>query len=99
VIRVTLPSHLRTIARVTGGEVLLDVPPPVTMRSVLDALEAMYPALGGTIRDHTTGKRRDFLRYFVCQEDWSLEPPDKPLPDAVVSGAEPFMVIGAIAGG
>lgn len=97
-IRVVIPAHLRTLARVTG-EVTLDVAAPVTIRSVLDALEARYPMLRGTIRDHATLERRAFLRFFACEQDFSLEPPDTPLPDAVASGAEPFFVIGAIAGG
>lgn len=97
-IRVMLPAHLRTLAR-TGAEVTLEVQGPVTQRSVLDALEARYPTLRGTIRDHVTQERRPFLRFFACQEDLSHEPPDAPLPDAVASGAEPFYVIGAIAGG
>lgn len=97
-IRVVIPAHLRTLAKV-DAEVQVDVAAPVTTRSVLDALEARYPVLRGTIRDHATLQRRAFLRYFVCSEDWSLESPDAPLPDAVVSGAEPFYVIGAIAGG
>jgi molybdopterin converting factor small subunit len=97
-IRVVLPAHLRTLARV-GGEVELDVEGPVTQRAVLDALEARYPALRGTIRDHVTQKRRAFVRFFACQEDLSQEPPDAPLPEAVAAGAEPFMVVGAMAGG
>lgn len=97
-IRVVLPQHLRTLARVSG-EVTIEVQDPVTLRSVLDALENSYPMLRGTIRDHVTLQRRAFLRFFVCQEDWSHEPPDKPLPNAIVSGAEPFLIIGAIAGG
>ena len=97
-IRVVLPYHLRTLAQV-GAEVQLDVGGPVNQRSVLDALEARYPMLRGTIRDHVTHKRRPFLRYFVCEEDWSHELPDALLPDAVASGVEPFFVIGAIAGG
>lgn len=97
-IRVTLPHHLRNLAGV-GAEVTVEVDGPVTQRAVLDALEARYPVLRGTIRDHTTQARRPFLRYFACQEDLSHEPPDAPLPDAVASGAEPFRVIGAIAGG
>jgi sulfur-carrier protein len=97
-IRVVLPAHLRTLARV-GAEVEIQVESPVTQRSVLDALEAAYPVLRGTIRDHVTLKRRAFLRFFACGEDLSLEPPDDPLPDAVVRGEEPFFVIGAIAGG
>jgi hypothetical protein len=97
-IRVVLPHHLRTLARVEG-EVTLDVEGPATQRSVLDALEARYPALLGTIRDHSTKIRRPFLRFFACEEDLSHDPPDAPLPEAVASGAEPFLVIGAIAGG
>jgi hypothetical protein len=97
-IRVILPYHLRTLAQV-GAEVQLDVEGSVTQRSVLDALEARYPMLSGTIRDHVTGRRRPFLRFFACEEDLSHESPDAPLPDAVASGAEPFFVIGAIAGG
>lgn len=97
-IRVVLPPHLRTLARVSG-DVELSVEGPVTQRSVLDALEAQYPMLRGTIRDHATQRRRPFLRFFACQEDLSLEPPDDPLPAAVASGDEPFMVVGAIAGG
>jgi hypothetical protein len=97
-IRMVLPAHLRTLARV-GREVELCVDGPVTQRSVLDALEATYPMLRGTIRDHGTLKRRAFLRFFACEQDLSLEPPDAPLPDAVASGAEAFLVVGAIAGG
>ncbi len=97
-IRVILPQHLRTLARVEG-EVQVDVDGPVTQRSVLDALEARYPVLCGTMRDHVTLKRRPFIRFFACQEDLSHEAPDSPLPEAVTTGAEPFMVIGAIAGG
>jgi len=97
-IRVVLPQHLRTLARVEG-EVKLEVEGPVTQRSVLDALEARYPVLCGTMRDHVTLKRRPFIRFFACQEDLSLELPDAPLPDAVAKGAEPFLVVGAIAGG
>jgi molybdopterin synthase sulfur carrier subunit len=97
-IRVWLPGHLRTLANI-DGEVQLEVQGAVTQRSVLDALEARYPMLKGTIREHVTGKRRSFLRFFACQEDLSHESPDAPLPDAVVSGAEPFLVVGAIAGG
>jgi sulfur-carrier protein len=97
-VRVILPVHLRTLARV-DGEVALDVEGEVTQRSVLDALERRYPVLCGTIRDHVTRQRRPFLRFFACDEDLSLEPPDAPLPDAVASGAEPFLVVGAIAGG
>jgi sulfur-carrier protein len=97
-IRVELPQHLRTLAHV-GHEVPIQVGGPVTQRSVLDALEAAYPMLRGAIRDHETLKRRDFLRFFACQEDWTHESPDAPLPEAVVSGKEPFLIIGAIAGG
>jgi hypothetical protein len=97
-IRVELPYHLRTLARLEG-EVKLDVAPPVTLRAVLDAIEAQYPVLAGTIRDHVTQKRRPFLRFYVCGEDWSNEPPNKPLPDEIVSGKEPLTIIGAIAGG
>ncbi len=97
-IRVVIPAHLRTLAQVEG-EVELRVEGPATQRSVLDALEARYPVLRGTIRDHVTQKRRAFLRFFACEEDLSLEPPDALLPDAVASGAEPFLVVGAIAGG
>ena len=97
-IRVVLPAHLRTLARV-AGEVTLDVEGPVTQRSVLNALEARYPMLEGTLRDHITQQRRPFVRFFACQEDLSHEPPDAPLPEAIASGAEPFLVVGAIAGG
>jgi molybdopterin synthase sulfur carrier subunit len=97
-IRVILPFHLRNLAQV-GGEVRLEVSAPVTQRSVLDALEARYPMLRGTIRDQVTGKRRPMLRFFACEQDLSHEPPDAPLPEAVASGAEPFWVVGAIAGG
>ena len=97
-IRVVIPYHLRTLAQV-GGEVTLDVASPVTQRSVLDALEARYPMLRGTIRDHVTQKRRPMLRFFACEDDLSHEPPDAPLPAAVASGKEPFLIIGAIAGG
>jgi len=98
VIRVVLPAHLRTLARV-DGEVKLEVVPPVTFGAVLDALEAAYPMLRGTIRDHVTKRRRAFLRFFVCGEDLSHEPTDTVLPEAVVAGHEPFLVIGAMAGG
>jgi sulfur-carrier protein len=98
VIRVILPQHLRTLAQVRS-EVELEIEGQVTQRSVLDALEARYPMLRGTIRDQVTQQRRPFLRFFACEEDLSHEPPDVPLPDAVVSGVEPFIVIGAIAGG
>lgn len=97
-IRVQLPYHLRNLAKV-GSEIALEVAAPVTIGSVLDAIEARYPMLAGTIRDHDTLKRRPFLRFFACEEDLSLDPPDKPLPDAVADGKEPFLVIGAIAGG
>ena len=97
-IHVVLPAHLRTLARV-DGDMELQVEGPVTQRSVLDALEARYPMLRGTTRDHVTQKRRPFLRFFACQEDLSHESPDAPLPEAVASGAEPFFVVGAIAGG
>jgi hypothetical protein len=97
-IRVVLPAHLRTLARV-GAEVELCVDGPATQRSVLDALEARYPMLGGTIRDHDTGRRRPFLRFYACEQDLSHEPPDTPLPDAVAVGTEPLLIVGAIAGG
>ncbi len=97
-IRVELPAHLRTLARVSG-EVALDVEGPITQRSVLDALEAAYPVLRGTIRDHGTLKRRAFLRFFACEQDFSLEPPDTVLPERVASGLEPFLIVGALAGG
>lgn len=97
-IRVYLPAHLRTLAGVRG-EVELEVDGPVTQRSILDALEARYPMLRGTVRDQATHKRRDFIRFFACGEDWSHEPPDAPVPDDVVTGREPFMVVGAMAGG
>ena len=97
-IRVILPLHLRTLANVPG-EVTLDVLAPITQRSILDALEARYPMLRGTIRDHVTLERRPFLRFFVCNEDASHDPPDAPLPDAIVTGGEPFMIVGAISGG
>jgi molybdopterin converting factor small subunit len=97
-IRVVLPAHLRTLARV-DGEVQLDVAGPVTQRTVLDALEARYPMLRGTIRDHATLKRRAFVRFFACEQDLSHESPDAPLPEAVASGVEPFLIVGAMAGG
>ncbi len=97
-IRVVLPQHLRTLARVEG-EVTLDVEGPVTQRSVLDALEARYPVLRGTVRDHVTLKRRAFVRFFACEQDLSHEPPDARLPDAVATGAEPLLIVGAMAGG
>jgi len=97
-IRVILPAHLRTLAHVEG-EVQLEVEGRVTQRSILDALETRYPMLQGTIRDHVTQERRPFLRFFACEEDFSLEPPDSPLPAEVANGKEPFLIIGAIAGG
>jgi molybdopterin synthase sulfur carrier subunit len=97
-VRVKLPEHLRRLAMVSG-EVTVDVAAPVTQRSLLDALEARYPVLGGTIRDRGTGRRRAFVRFFACERDLSHEPPDDPLPDAVARGAEPFLVVGAMAGG
>ena len=97
-IRVEIPPHLRTLAKV-DGEVRLEVAAPVTQRAILDALEAKYPVLRGTIRDHGTHKRRAFVRFFACQEDLSHEPPDAPLPEPVARGEEPFLVVGAIAGG
>jgi molybdopterin converting factor small subunit len=97
-IRVWLPAHLRTLARVEG-EVTLEVAGAVTQRAVLDALEARYPMLSGTLRDHVTQQRRPFVRFFACEEDLSHESPDAPLPAAVASGAEPFLIVGAIAGG
>ena len=97
-IRVTLPEHLRTLARV-DGEVRVEVAGPATQRTVLDALEASFPNLRGAIREHVTRRRRPFLRFFACEQDLSHESPDAPLPDAVASGAEPFMVVGAMSGG
>ena len=97
-IRIVLPPHLRTLAKVSG-DVLLEVQAPITQRSVLDALETQYPMLQGTIRDHTTKQRRAFLRFFACEEDITHESPDTPLPEAVASGKVPFFVVGAIAGG
>ena len=97
-IRVILPSHLRTLARVEG-EVTLQVEGAATKRSILDALESRYPPLRGTIRDHVTQRRRPFVRFFACQQDLSHQSPDDPLPDAIASGAEPFMIVGAMAGG
>ena len=97
-IRVVLPYHLRNLARV-DGEVTIEVENPVTLGAVLDSLEAQYPVLRGTVRDHGTLKRRPFVRFFACKEDLSLEPPETKLPEAVVSGAEPFLIVGAIAGG
>ncbi len=97
-VRVVIPPHLRTLAKISG-EVQLEVGEQATQRTVLDALEAQYPMLSGTIRDHATQQRRPFLRFFACEEDLSHEPPDAPLPAAVASGKEPFLIIGAIAGG
>lgn len=97
-IRVIVPYHLKSLANITG-EVQLELDSPVTLKSALDALEARYPMLRGTIRDHVTGKRRDFIRFFACELDLSNEPPDTRLPAAIVSGAEPLLVVGAIAGG
>jgi hypothetical protein len=99
VIRVALPFHLRNLARITDTEVLLDVAAPVTIASVLAAIEARHPVLRGTIRDHGTLQRRPFIRFFACKEDLSLAPQDSPLPEAVVKGDEPFLVVGAMAGG
>jgi hypothetical protein len=98
-IRVELPQHLRTLASVAGHEVTLEVESPPTIAGTLDALEAAYPMLAGTIRDHVTRERRAFLRFFACQQDLSLEPADTPLPPAVVTGSEPLIVLGAVAGG
>jgi len=97
-IRVVLPAHLRTLARV-DGEVMLDVEGTITQRAVLDALEARYPMLRGTIRDHVTHTRRAFIRFFACEQDLSHELPDTPLPDAIATGTEPFLIVGAMAGG
>ena len=97
-IRVVLPAHLRALAHISG-EVELQVGGPVTQRSVLDALEARYPQLQGTIRDHDSGRRRAMIRFFACQEDLSHDPPDSPLPEAVTAGAEPYLIVGAMAGG
>ena len=97
-IRVVLPYHLRNLAKV-GSEVELEVEAPVTVCSILDALEARYPMLLGTIRDHGSKRRRPFLRYYACEQDFSLDPPDTPLPAGIASGAEPFLVVGSIAGG
>ncbi|HWD00442.1 MAG TPA: MoaD/ThiS family protein [Candidatus Sulfopaludibacter sp.] len=97
-IHVILPAHLRILAKV-NGEVDLEIEGPVTQRSVLDALEARYPALSGTLRDHVTLQRRAFVRFFACEQDLSHESPDAPLPDAVAKGVEPFLIVGAIAGG
>ena len=97
-IRVVLPAHLRTLARVKG-KVMLEFDEPITQRSILDTLETTYPMLRGTIRDHVTQERRPFIRFFVCGEDWSHKSPDELLPDPVMTGAEPFMIVGAMAGG
>ena len=97
-IRVVLPYHLRTLARVEG-EVQLELPAPITIGSMLDALEVRFPVLCGTIRDHGTLRRRPFIRFFACREDLSLDPPDTPLPAAVLDGSEPFCIVGAMAGG
>lgn len=97
-IRVVLPAHLRALAQISG-ELQLDVDPPITQRTVLDTIEALHPVLGGTMRDHTTQRRRPFVRFYACQEDLSHESPDAPLPAAVVNGTEPFLVVGAMAGG
>src|SRR3954453_13427753 len=98
-IRIELPFHLRTLARLSAAEVELEVNGPVTQRTVIDAIEARYPMLRGTIRDHVTQKRRPFLRFYACGEDLSHESPDTPLPESVASGQEPYLIIGAIAGG
>jgi hypothetical protein len=98
-IRVVLPQHLRILARINAGEVQLDVQPPVTIRSVINAIESHYPMLCGTIRDQTTGQRRAMVRFYACERDFSHDSPDTPLPDAVAEGKEPLLVIGAIAGG
>jgi len=98
-IRVELPAHLRTLARIPGHEVALEVAEPVTIAHTLDALEAAYPMLRGTIRDHTTRERRAFLRFFACQQDLSLDPTDAPLPAAIADGREPLIILGAVAGG
>ena len=98
-VRVVLPQHLQTLARVPDREITIDVAGPVTQRAILDAVEARFPQLRGTIRDHGTAKRRAFLRFFACAEDWSHAAPDNPLPPAVAAGTEPFLVVGAMAGG
>ncbi len=97
-IRVVLPPHLRTLAQVSG-EVRVDVPGPVTQRVVIDAIEARYPVLAGTIRDRATGRRRPLVRFFACEQDFSHDPPDTPLPEPVAQGIEPFLIVGAMAGG
>jgi hypothetical protein len=98
-IRVALPQHLRTLAKIESVEVTLDVAAPVTVRRILDALEMRYPMLGGTIREHGSGQRRAYMRIFACEEDWSHEPMDAELPEAVAAGREPMLILGAIAGG
>jgi hypothetical protein len=98
-IRVDLPIHLRRLANIQGHETTLDVPTPATIATILDALEATYPMLRGTIRDHVTRQRRPFLRFFVCEEDWSHLPTDMPLPEAILNASEPLIILGAIAGG
>ena len=98
-IRVALPYHLRALAKIESPEVTVDVIAPVTVRCVLDALEARYPMLAGTIREHGTGQRRAFMRVFACEEDWSHQPMDAPLPEAIAAGREPLLILGAIAGG
>ncbi|TWT46151.1 hypothetical protein RAS1_25990 [Phycisphaerae bacterium RAS1] len=98
-IRVVLPFHLRTLARIDGEEIAVDVAAPATLRTILDAIEARYPMLRGTIRDHGTHRRRPFVRFFACQRDLSHDAPDTPLPTSVAAGAEPFLIVGAIAGG
>ena len=98
-VRVELPLHLMRLANLSGHDTTLEIAKPVTLRAVLDALEVKFPALQGTMRDHVTYKRRDFLRFFMCEEDWSHHSPDEPLPEAIASGKEPLLVIGAIAGG
>lgn len=98
-IRVALPAHLRNLARLGPGEVRLEVAEPITVRTVLDALEAQYPMLCGTIRDYGTLQRRPFVRFFVCSEDWSLESADAPLPPPIAAGTEPLLIVGAVAGG
>ena len=97
-VRVTLPYHLRNLAQISG-DLLLEISPPVSMRSVIDELESRHPALRGTIRDYATGQRRPFLRFFACEEDWSLVSLDEPLPEAIAQGREPLLILGAIAGG
>jgi len=98
-LRIDLPLHLRRLANIPGHELTLDVPTPITLRTVLDTLEQTYPQLRGTIRDHTTKERRPFLRFFVCEEDWSHHSPDTELPAAITNGQEPLIILGAIAGG